>query len=65
MANLLNYSIELEIETFKELQKQIKQIDDYLLKTAGSNYTKNMELFRDTILKMANEDLSFILYLKN
>jgi hypothetical protein len=65
MADLINYSIELDKEVFKKLQKQILQIDEYLVKSCGSNYLDNLQLFRETFLQMAKEDLTFIQYLKN
>lgn len=65
MADLINYSIELDKEVFKKLQKQILQIDEYLVKSCGSNYLDNLQLFRQTFLQMAKEDLTFIQYLKN
>lgn len=65
MADLINYSIELDKEVFKKLQKQILQIDEYLVKSCGSNYLENLQLFRETFLQMAKEDLTFIQYLKN
>jgi len=65
MADLINYSIELEKEDFKKLQKEILQIDDFLIKMCGSRYLDNLQLFRKTFLQMAKEDLTFIQYLKN
>jgi hypothetical protein len=65
MADLINYAIELDKEVFKKLQKQILQIDEYLVKSCGSNYLENLQLFRETFLQMAKEDLTFIQYLKN
>lgn len=65
MADLINYAIELDKEVFKKLQKQILQIDEYLVKSCGSNYLDNLKLFRETFLLMAKEDLTFIQYLKN
>jgi hypothetical protein len=65
MADLINYSIELNKEEFKQLQKQILLIDDYLIKSCGSNYIEKFELFREHFLLMAKQDLTFIQYLKN
>jgi hypothetical protein len=65
MADLINYSIELEKEDFKKLQKEILQVDEFLVKSCGSNYLDNLQLFRETFLQMAKEDLTFIQYLKN
>lgn len=65
MSDLINYQIELDREDFKKLQKQILQIDEYLIKSCGSNYVDNMQLFRLIFMQMAKENLSFIQYLKN
>ena len=33
MADLINYQIELEKEDFKKLQKEILQVDEFLVKS--------------------------------
>jgi len=65
MADLINYSIELENEDFKKLQKEILQVNEFLIKNCACNYLKNLQLFRETFMQMAKEDTTFIQYLKN